>query len=68
MHFRAVTIQRLALWGWGVDLKFKTFFSTSVLNQSLFLIKVAEFLILNSFFKLITVVFRDIRWKWIVLL
>lgn len=49
MHFRVVTIQCLALWGWGVDLKFKTFFCTSVLNQGLFLIKVAEFLILNSF-------------------
>lgn len=49
MHFRAVTIQRSALWGWGVGLKFKTFFRTSVLNQGLFLIKVAEFLVLNSF-------------------
>lgn len=56
-HFRAVTVQPLALWGWGVGLKFKPFFVldillflvTSVLHQGLFLKKVAEISILNSF-------------------
>lgn len=40
----------------------KHFFCTSVLNQGLFLLKVAEFLILNSFLNW-PLVFRDIRWK-----
>lgn len=49
MHFKVVMIQCLALWGWGADLKIQNIFCTSVLNQGLFLIKMAELLILNYF-------------------